>query len=240
MGRPAALPRRRLDLPARVPPKSKVVAGRLRPPAPPGREPSPSFLDGLPRHPRRRDAPRAARRGPARPRPPPPRDLGPRRPRDQGRPLAGGDRPHGARPRDRDRAERGRGSCTTSRSRWPGRTSEDVEAGLGTGAFGMARETGEEVNRAIVEGDRDGLGLGAAVGRLPRRRAARARATSTRASSRRRGGSACRATVHVAIGTDIVHVHPACDPGALGRATHLDFRTLRRARSPGSAEAACT
>jgi hypothetical protein len=34
------------------------------------------------------------------------------------------------------------------------------------------------------------------------------------------------ATVHVAIGTDIVHMHPACDPAALGRATHLDFRTF--------------
>ena len=104
-----------------------------------------------------------------------------------------------------------------------GRTSEDVEAGLGTGAFGMARETGEEVNRAINEGDRDGLGLGAAVGRYLRR-AARARATWTRASWRRPGGSGLGATVHVAIGTDIVHVHPACDPAALGRTTHLDFR----------------
>src|SRR5262249_14573048 len=46
-----------------------------------------------------------------------------------------------------------------------GNTSEDVSAGLGSGEFGMARETGEEINRAIVEGDRDGLGLGAAVGR---------------------------------------------------------------------------
>src|SRR6185503_7863019 len=46
-----------------------------------------------------------------------------------------------------------------------GHTSEDVAAGLGSGDFGMARETGEEVNQAIVEGDRDGLGLGAAVGR---------------------------------------------------------------------------
>ena len=56
-----------------------------------------------------------------------------------------------------------------------GRTSEDVEAGLGTGAFGMARETGEEVNRAIREGDRDGLGLGAAVGRYLSTRRPRAR-----------------------------------------------------------------
>jgi hypothetical protein len=106
-----------------------------------------------------------------------------------------------------------------------GRTSEDVEAGLGTGAFGMARETGEEVNRAIVAGDRDGLGLGAAVGRYIAARRPRARHAdlSLLAAAWRLG---LPATVHVAIGTDIVHVHPACDPGALGRATHLDFRTF--------------
>jgi hypothetical protein len=104
-----------------------------------------------------------------------------------------------------------------------GRTSEDVEAGLGTGEFGMARETGEEVNRAIVEGDRDGLGLGAAVGRYLSSRRPRPRHldASLLAAAWRLGRPA---TVHVAIGTDVVHVHPACDPGALGRATHLDFR----------------
>jgi hypothetical protein len=106
-----------------------------------------------------------------------------------------------------------------------GRTSEDVEAGLGTGAFGMARETGEEVNRAIVEGDRDGLGLGAAVGRhlSTRRPRARYRDASLLAAAWR---LRLPATVHVAIGTDVVHVHPACDPGAVGRASHLDFRIL--------------
>jgi hypothetical protein len=104
-----------------------------------------------------------------------------------------------------------------------GRTSEDVEAGLGTGAFGMARETGEEVNGAIVAGDRDGLGLGAAVGRYLQTRRPRARHldASLLAAAWRLG---VPATVHVAVGTDIVHVHPACDPGAVGRATHLDFR----------------
>jgi hypothetical protein len=106
-----------------------------------------------------------------------------------------------------------------------GQTSEDVEAGLGTGEFGMARETGEEVNRAIVEGDRDGLGLGAAVGRYlsTRRPRARHRDASLLAAAWRLG---LPATVHVAIGTDIVHAHPACDPAAVGRATHLDFRIL--------------
>jgi hypothetical protein len=104
-----------------------------------------------------------------------------------------------------------------------GQTSEDVDAGLGSGAFGMARETGEEVNRAIVEGDRDGLGLGAALGRYLESRPARHRDLSLLAAAWRRG---LPVTVHVAIGTDIVHMHPACDPAAIGRSTHLDFRTF--------------
>jgi hypothetical protein len=106
-----------------------------------------------------------------------------------------------------------------------GKTSEDVEAGLGSGAFGMARETGEELNRAVVEGDAEGLGLGAAVGRYLSERRPRPRHldVSLLAAAWRLGRPA---TVHVAIGTDIVHVHPACDPAAVGRATHLDFRLL--------------
>ena len=102
-----------------------------------------------------------------------------------------------------------------------GHTSEDVSAGLGSGEFGMARETGEEVNRAIVEGDRDGLGLGAAVGRYLTARKPPHLDVSLLAAAHRLG---LPATVHVAVGTDIVHMHPACDPAALGRATHLDFR----------------
>ncbi len=104
-----------------------------------------------------------------------------------------------------------------------GATSEDVAAGLGSGGFGMARETGEETNRAIVEGDRAGLGLGAALGRYLGERRPRPRhlGASLLAAAYRLG---LPATVHVAIGTDIVHVHPACDPAATGRATHLDFR----------------
>jgi len=106
-----------------------------------------------------------------------------------------------------------------------GATSEDVQAGLGTGDFGMARETGEELGRAVVEGDRDGLGLGAAIGRYLSERRPRPRhlKLSLLAAAHRLG---LPATVHVAVGTDIVHVHPACDPAALGRATHLDFRLL--------------
>jgi hypothetical protein len=104
-----------------------------------------------------------------------------------------------------------------------GQTSEEVEEGLGSGAFGMAAETGEEVNRAIVDGDRDGLGLGASLGRYLERRRPPHLAQSLLAAAFRRG---LPATVHVAIGTDIVHMHPACDPAALGRGSHLDFRIL--------------
>jgi hypothetical protein len=104
-----------------------------------------------------------------------------------------------------------------------GQTSEDVGEALGSGAFGMARETGEEINRAIRAGDRRGLGLGAAMGRhlASRRPKPRHLEVSLLATAWRLG---LPATVHVAVGTDIVHMHPACDPAALGRATHLDFR----------------
>jgi hypothetical protein len=102
-----------------------------------------------------------------------------------------------------------------------GHTSEEVAEGLGSGEFGMARETGEEINRAIVEGDRDGLGLGAALGRHLTEHRAPHLEVSLLAAAHRLG---LAVTVHVALGTDIVHMHPACDPAAVGRATHLDFR----------------
>jgi hypothetical protein len=104
-----------------------------------------------------------------------------------------------------------------------GRTSEDVAAGLGRGAFGMARETGEEINRAIARGVARGLGLGAALGQhLAKRRPPHVE-MSLLATAWRLGRPA---TVHVAIGTDIVHMHPACDPAAVGRGSHLDFRAF--------------
>jgi len=105
-----------------------------------------------------------------------------------------------------------------------GQTSEEVDAVLGSGAFGMARETGEEINSAITAGDRDGLGLGASVGRyIDRRRGTKFKRLSILAAAWR---LQVPATIHVALGTDIVHMHPSCDPGAVGRGSHLDFRIL--------------
>jgi deoxyhypusine synthase len=105
-----------------------------------------------------------------------------------------------------------------------GATSEDVPAVLGRGRFGMAEETGRYINDAIAKGDREGLGIGEAVGRfLARFRGARFRRYSLLAAAYRHK---IPVTVHVAIGTDIIHNHPAMDARATGAATHRDFRLL--------------
>ncbi|MFA4902042.1 MAG: hypothetical protein WC600_04775 [Desulfobaccales bacterium] len=102
-----------------------------------------------------------------------------------------------------------------------GRTSEDVDEVLGCGAFGMAKETAEFLNGAIDWGGHNGLGLGEAVGRrllesnfphLDLSLVAKAAALEV------------PLTVHVAVGTDIIHLHPSVSPEALGAATHRDFR----------------
>jgi len=102
-----------------------------------------------------------------------------------------------------------------------GRTSEDVLEGLEHGAFGMAQETADFLNRAISKWGEEALGLGQAVGQaiidqnLPFGR------DSILAAAVRLD---IPATVHVAIGTDIIHIHPGFDPEAAGKASHLDFR----------------
>jgi hypothetical protein len=103
-----------------------------------------------------------------------------------------------------------------------GHTSEDVEAVLPDGSFGTAEETGREMNQAIACGDRDGIGIGEALGRrlLENGGVPHADASLLVAAFR----SAVPVTVHVAMGTDTPHTHPAADPAAIGRATHHDFR----------------
>ncbi|HET7842178.1 MAG TPA: hypothetical protein VFM21_11255 [Terriglobia bacterium] len=105
-----------------------------------------------------------------------------------------------------------------------GATSEDVPKALGRGQFGMAEETGRFINQAINEGDKEGLGLGESVGRfLARYRGAHFRRYSLLGAAYQHR---IPVTVHEAIGTDIIHMHPATDPRALGAATHRDFRLL--------------
>jgi hypothetical protein len=100
-----------------------------------------------------------------------------------------------------------------------GHTSEDVEAVLPDGTFGTAEETGREMNQAIICGVRDGIGAGEALGRVlgkvPHAR------YSLLAAAYEHGTPV---TVHVAMGTDTPHTHPAADPAAIGSATHRDFR----------------
>lgn len=106
-----------------------------------------------------------------------------------------------------------------------GRTSEDVAPALDDGSFGMAKETAEALNGAIVAGHEAGLGMGEAVGRalLEGRFAYKDR--SVLAAAARLG---VPVTVHVAIGTDIHHMHPSADGAALGATSFRDFETLTR------------
>lgn len=105
-----------------------------------------------------------------------------------------------------------------------GHTSEDVEAMLAAGDFGMAAETQRLLNAAITEGVAQGLGLGCAVGRALR--CAPNAHLSLLAAAARLG---VPATVHVALGTDTIHIHPEASGAALGEGSLRDFRTLAAA-----------
>lgn len=104
-----------------------------------------------------------------------------------------------------------------------GRTSEDVDANLQTGTFGMVDETGDFMNAAMAEGARRGEGLGECWGRALTEEHPPHERVSLLATAYRLG---VPATVHVAIGTDTVHHHPRCDGAALGATTLRDFRIL--------------
>lgn len=104
-----------------------------------------------------------------------------------------------------------------------GQTSEDVDATLGDGQFGMAEETGRIVNDAIRAGARDRIGMGEAVGRqLHEMNAAHADASLLCSAY----ADSIPVTVHVAIGTDIVDIHPSADGASTGQTTYHDFRLL--------------
>lgn len=104
-----------------------------------------------------------------------------------------------------------------------GWTSEDVDSALGTGEFGMAEETGRWLNEAIVEGSREEIGIGEAIGK---------RLVSMAPPY---GGSSILheayqlripVTSHITIGADITHLSPHADGAAIGACSHRDFRLL--------------
>jgi hypothetical protein len=104
-----------------------------------------------------------------------------------------------------------------------GSTSEDVEAGLGAGKFGMAGETGEYINEFSKLASRIHIGYGEAAGQF----------LSSGVLQVKHGSSSVLVcaykhripvTVHLAIGTDIPHMHPAADGSSLGAATLHDFK----------------
>jgi len=102
-----------------------------------------------------------------------------------------------------------------------GATSEDVDEALGPGQFGMADETGRLLNGAINEGAAKGLGLGQSVSAFLHARAPQFAKSSVLAEAAR---LAIPVTVHVAVGTDIIHMHPAASGSAIGEASLRDFR----------------
>src|SRR5207237_8407720 len=108
-----------------------------------------------------------------------------------------------------------------------GGTSEDVAAGLRDGSFGMADETGREMNEAIIRGSREHQGMGEALARALDAADANGRLMHAELSVLL---GAYRldvpTTVHAALGAEIIHQHPAASGAAIGDTSHRDFRRL--------------
>ena len=113
----------------------------------------------------------------------------------------------------------GAGAIHDFETAYQGETSEDVQSGLDDGSFGMVDETSRLMNAALKAGVQAGLGAGEAVGRaileFPNRR------LSILATGAELG---IPVTVHIAIGTDIIHQHPAANGAVLGEASYRDFQ----------------
>ena len=105
-----------------------------------------------------------------------------------------------------------------------GGTSEDVESGLADGSFGMAEETGAEMNAAIAAAARADQGMGEGLASaLAARPVLPGRDASVLLAAHAHG---VPVTVHAAIGAEIIHQHPSADGAALGATSHRDFRRL--------------
>ncbi len=111
-----------------------------------------------------------------------------------------------------------------------GHTSEDVEAVLPDGRFGASEETGREMNEAIIQGRREELGMGEALGKrledLAKPEFAPHSVLLGAYQASPVNKTPVPVTVHVAIGTDTPHIHPRADAAAIGETTHRDFRLL--------------
>lgn len=102
-----------------------------------------------------------------------------------------------------------------------GGTSEDVASAIEDGTFGMAEETGQIMNETIISGTKQGLGAGQALGERILKDDLKHREYSILAKGIELG---IPVTVHIAIGTDIIHQHPSCDGAALGESSYIDFQ----------------
>ncbi|MGI6705672.1 MAG: hypothetical protein ACOX6S_05245 [Clostridia bacterium] len=100
-----------------------------------------------------------------------------------------------------------------------GATTESVAKYISEGQFGLWQETGR-INEAAIEGARDGLGLGEAIGRMIETEDFPYKENSILAAGYR---YRVPVTVHVGIGCDIIHEHPNCDGAALGESSYTDF-----------------
>ncbi len=115
------------------------------------------------------------------------------------------------------------GACTIHDSEFAmaGHTSEDVDARLGKGVYGMAEETGKFLNGAIKKGAEENIGMGSAIGGMLLRENFEYNPFSLIARAYELD---IPVTVHVAMGTDTIHFHPEADGAAIGKTTHMDFR----------------
>jgi hypothetical protein len=102
-----------------------------------------------------------------------------------------------------------------------GKTSEDVAQSIGSGSFGMAKETSDFLNQAIKNTKQQSIGLGKAVGEMILQENLDFKDLSLTASGAKLD---IPVTVHVAIGTDIIHMHPDFDAAACGAASYHDFK----------------
>ena len=105
-----------------------------------------------------------------------------------------------------------------------GATSEDVAAGLEKGTFGMADETGREMNEAFIKGMQDERGMGEILGAVLEENESLANPELSLLLNARKFGVPL--TVHAALGAEIIHQHPAANGAAIGDTSHRDFRRL--------------